>query len=48
MEETVLTYWKVKNNVEMMNSMFMQIYELTAVLARLTIRSMLRRCGLAE
>ena len=47
MEETVLTYWKVKNNVEMMNSMFMQTCELKAVLARLTICSMLRRCGLA-
>ena len=47
MEETVLTYWKVKNNVEMMNSMFTQIYELTAVLARLTICSLPRRCRLA-
>ena len=46
MKETVLMYWKVKNNVEMMNSPFMQTYELKVVLARLTIRSMLRRCGM--
>ena len=47
MEKTVLTYWKVKNNVEMMNSLFTQTNELKAVLARLTIYSMLSRCGLA-
>ena len=43
----MLKYWKVKNDVEVMNSLFMQIHELKAVLARLTICSMLRRCGMA-